>query len=94
MTAKRIKMPKITIEDSVAHEFAELPKQAKEQKLLITGFVAVLETYDGRTKRLKILKSKDLPEWSANGIIGWAQGAFNQDPEDDDYYDPNWYWEQ
>ena len=54
----------------------------------------MLETYDGRTKRLKVLKNKDLPDWSANGMIGWAQGAFNQDPEDDDFYDPNWYWEQ
>lgn len=94
MTAKKVKMPKVTIEDSIAKEFSQLPKTAREQKVLVTGFVAILETYDGHQKKLKILKNKDLPDWSANGMIGWAQGAFSQDPEDDDFYDPEWFWDQ
>jgi hypothetical protein len=95
MTAKKLKMPKVTIEDSVANEFANLPKSARDQKVLITGFVAVLEVYDGNTKKLKVIRNKDLTDWAANGMIGWAQGSFSQDPEDDDdFYNPEWYWEQ
>jgi len=95
MTPKKTRMPKVIIEDSVAKEFSELPKEARAQKVLITGFVVILETYDGNQKKLRIKKSKDMPEWSANGMISWAQKGFQTDPEDDDdYYNPDWYWEQ
>jgi hypothetical protein len=95
MTTKKTRLPKITIEDSVANEFSELPKEAREQKVLITGYVVILETYDGHKKKLKIKKSKDLTDWAANGMLARAQGAYADDPEDDDeFYNPNWYWEQ
>jgi hypothetical protein len=95
MTAKKTKMPKIVIEDSIAKEFAELPNEARANRVLITGFVAILEVYDGNTKKLKVMKSKDLTDWAANGMVARAQGAYADDPEDDDtQYNPNWYWEQ
>lgn len=95
MTTKKTKMPKIIIEDSIAKEFAELPNEARANRVLITGFVAILEVYDGNTKKLKVMKSRDLTDWAANGMIARAQGAYADDPEDDDtQYNPNWYWEQ
>jgi hypothetical protein len=88
-------MPRIVIEDSIAKEFADLPNEAKANKVLITGFVAILEIYDGNAKRLKVMKSRDLTEWAANGMIARASGAYADDPEDEDTdYNPNWYWEQ
>ena len=88
-------MPRIVIEDSIAKEFADLPNEAKANKVLVTGFVAILEIYDGNTKKLKVMKSKDLTEWAANGMIARASGAYADDPEDEDTdYNPNWYWEQ
>ena len=95
MTTKKTRMPRIVIEDSIAKEFADLPNEAKANKVLITGFVAILEIYDGNTKKLKVMKSRDLTEWAANGMIARASGAYADDPEDEDtdYY-PNWYWEQ
>jgi len=95
MTAKKQKLPRVQIEDSIAQEFAELPKEARAHKVLITGFVAILEVYDGNTKKLKVMKSSDLTDWAANGMIARAQGAYADDPDDDDTaYNPNWYWEQ
>jgi hypothetical protein len=95
MTTKKTRMPRIVIEDSIAKEFADLPNEAKANKVLITGFVAILEIYDGNTKRLKVMKSRDLTEWAANGMIARASGAYADDPEDEDTdYNPNWYWEQ
>ena len=89
------RMPRIVIEDSVAKEFAELPKEAHDQKVLITGYVVILETYDGHKKKLKIKKSNDLTDWAANGMIARAQGAYADDPDDDETnYDPEWYWNQ
>jgi hypothetical protein len=95
MTTKKTRMPRIIIEDSIAKEFADLPNEAKANKVLITGFVAILEIYDGNTKKLKVMKSRDLTEWAANGMIARASGAYADDPEDEDTdYNPNWYWEQ
>jgi hypothetical protein len=95
MTTKKTRMPRIVIEDSIAKEFADLPNQAKANKVLCTGFVAILEIYDGNTKKLKVMKSRDLTEWAANGMIARASGAYADDPEDEDTdYNPNWYWEQ
>jgi hypothetical protein len=95
MTTKKTRMPRIVIEDSIAKEFADLPSEAKANKVLITGFVAILEIYDGNTKKLKVMKSRDLTEWAANGMIARASGAYADDPEDEDTdYNPNWYWEQ
>lgn len=96
MTAKKRvqKMPRIDIEDSVAIELANIPKEAQQQKLLITGFVVILETYDGHQKKLRVKRSHDLPLWSANGMIARMVNAFADDPDDDDDYNPAWYWEQ
>ena len=96
MTAKKKtqRMPKLIIEDSVAKEFAELPKEAQKEKVLITGFVVILETYDGHKKKLRVKKSHDLTEWAANGMLARSLGAFADDPEDDDDYNPEWYWDQ
>lgn len=93
---KTARMPRITIEDSVAKEFAELPKEAHEQKVLITGFVVILETYDGHKKKLRVKKSRDLTDWAANGMIARCQNAYADDPEEDDDadYNPEWYWNQ
>lgn len=92
---KTTRMPRIVIEDSVAKEFAELPKEAHDRKVLITGYVVILETYDGHKKKLKIKKSNDLTDWAANGMIARAQGAYADDLDDDDTnYDPEWYWNQ
>jgi hypothetical protein len=95
MTTKKTRMPKIVIEDSIAKEFAELPNEARANRVLITGFVAILEVFDGNTKKLKVMKSRDLTDWAANGMVARAQGVYADDPEDDDtQYNPNWYWEQ
>ena len=93
--AKRATRQPIEIEDSVAKELANIQHEAKEQKILITGFVVILETYDGNKKRVKVTKSRDLPAWSANGMLAKMQGAYADDPEEDDAdYNPNWSWEQ
>jgi hypothetical protein len=97
MTAKRKvqRMPKIDIEDSVAKEFSDFPKEAKANKVLITSFVVIIETYDGQQKKLRMKKSKNLQDWAANGMLSWAQKGFMTESEDDDdFYNPEWYWEQ
>jgi len=97
MTAKKRtqKLPRIEIEDSVAKELGDIASEAKAKKVLITGFVVILEAYDGHTKKLKVRKSHDLTDWAANGMVARVQGVFADDPEDDDSdYNPQWYWEQ
>lgn len=96
MTAKKPRqLPKFTMQDSVAIELANIPIEAQQQKLLITGFVLILETYDGNTKKLRVKRSHDLPLWTANGMIAKMRDAYADDPDDDESdYNPDWYWEQ
>lgn len=94
------KSKKISIElpDVMASELVKIINTAHEDGKLITGFVCLLEVFDGKKKTLKIVSNKDMPQYQQYGIINFAQQKFeyNLAPDDDDWdddtdYDPRWY---
>ncbi len=83
---------------------AKLEKAGKAQKgsntkgELVTGFVCLLETYNGKRKKMITVTSPEMPEYQAYGMINFASINFEyaDTPEDDDWdedsdYDPDWY---
>lgn len=69
----------------------------KEQEL-VTGFVVLLETYDGKKKKMRTVVSPGMPEYQIFGMINFANETFvyaDSPDEDEDFdsddYDPDWY---
>jgi hypothetical protein len=68
---------------------------AHEDGKLITGFVCLLEVFDGRKKTIKIQANSDMPQHSVFGMINFAaekyQFTVSPEEDDDDFYDPEWF---
>lgn len=65
---------------------------------LCTGFVILMESYNGKRKKLVTITSPEMPEYQAFGMINFASVNFEyaDSPDDDDFdddtdYDPDWY---
>jgi hypothetical protein len=79
----------------MASELVKVINTAHEDGKLITGFVCLLETFDGRKKSIKIQANADMPQHSVFGIINFAaekyQFTVSPEEDDDDFYDPEWF---
>lgn len=96
MSKPKSKKQSIELPDVMAGELVRVINTAHEDGKLITGFVAILEVFDGKKKTIKIQANSDMPQHSIFGIINFAAEKYQftispDEDEDDDFYDPNWY---
>jgi hypothetical protein len=95
MSKPKAKKQTIELPDVMASELVRVVNTAHQDGKLITGFVCILEVFDGKKKTIKIAANADMPQHSVFGIINYAaeKYQFEMSPEedDDDFYDPNWY---
>jgi hypothetical protein len=89
---------KIEIPDVFGDALISVMNAAHAKGELVTGFVCLLETYNGKRKKMITVTSPDMPEYQAYGMINFASINFEyaDSPDDDDFesdddYDPNWY---
>ena len=96
MSKPKAKKQTIELPDVMASELVRIVNTAHEDGKLITGFVCLLETFDGRKKSIKIQANADMPQHSVFGIINFAAEKYQftmspDEDEDDDFYDPEWF---
>jgi len=95
MSKPKAKKQTIELPDVMASELVKVINTAHEDGKLITGFVCLLETFDGRKKSIKIQANADMPQHSVFGIINFAaekyQFTMSPEEDDDDFYDPEWF---
>lgn len=97
MSKPKAKKQSIEMPDVMAGELVHIVNTAHEDGKLISGFVCLLEMYDGRKKTMKIVSNQDMPEYQVFGLLNYAQQKFeyslapDDDDWDDDDYNPNWY---
>jgi hypothetical protein len=95
MSKPKAKKQTIELPDVMASELVRVINTAHEDGKLITGFVCLLETFDGRKKSIKIQANADMPQHSVFGIINFAaekyQFTVSPEEDDDDFYDPEWF---
>lgn len=96
MSKPKAKKQSIELPDVMASELVRVINTAHEDGKLITGFVAILEVFDGKKKTIKIQANADMPQHSIFGIINFAAEKYQftispDEDDDDDFYDPNWY---
>jgi hypothetical protein len=95
MSKPKAKKQTIELPDVMASELVKVINTAHEDGKLITGFVCLLETFDGRKKSIKIQANSDMPQHSVFGIINFAaekyQFTVSPEEDDDDFYDPEWF---
>jgi hypothetical protein len=89
---------KVEIPDVFGDALIEVMNAAHAKGELVTGFVCLLETYNGKRKKMITVTSPEMPEYQAYGMINFASINFEyaDTPEDDDWdedsdYDPDWY---
>lgn len=89
---------KIEIPDVFGDALISVMNAAHAKGELVTGFVCLLETYNGKRKKMITVTSPEMPEYQAYGMINFASINFEyaDTPEDDDWdedsdYDPDWY---
>ena len=88
---------KIEIPDVFGDALVGVINAAHDRNELVTGFVVLLETYNGKRKRMMTVTSPEMPEYQAYGMINFASINFEyaDTPDDDDFeeddYDPDWY---
>lgn len=91
----RSKKQTIELPDVMAQELVKVINTAHEDGKLITGFVCLLETFDGRKKTIRIQANTDMPQHTIFGIINYASEKYEYsitpEEEEDDFYDPNWH---
>jgi hypothetical protein len=79
----------------MASELVKVINTAHEDGKLITGFVCLLEVFDGRKKTIKIQANADMPQHSVFGMINFAaekyQFTMSPEEDDEDFYDPEWF---
>lgn len=91
---------KIEIPDVFGDALLAVINEAHKRGELVSGFVVLLETYDGKKKRMRTVPSPGLTEYQTFGMINYANVNFeyalpdDDDDEDFDDYNPNWYWNQ
>jgi hypothetical protein len=95
MSKPKAKKQTIELPDVMASELVKVINTAHEDGKLITGFVCLLEVFDGRKKTIKIQANADMPQHSVFGMINFAaekyQFTMSPEEEDDDFYDPEWF---
>ena len=95
MSKPKAKKQTIELPDVMASELVKVINTAHEDGKLITGFVCLLEVFDGRKKTIKIQANSDMPQHSVFGIINFAaekyQFTVSPEEDDDDFYDPEWF---
>jgi len=72
MSKPKAKKQTIELPDVMASELVKVINTAHEDGKLITGFVCLLETFDGRKKSIKIQANADMPQHSVFGIINFV----------------------
>jgi hypothetical protein len=89
---------KIEIPDVFGDALVNVINAAHNRHELVTGFVVLLETYNGKRKKMITVTSPEMPEYQAYGMINFASINFEyaDSPDDDedfdsDDYDPDWY---
>jgi hypothetical protein len=89
---------KVEIPDVFGDALVGVINAAHDRNELVTGFVVLLETYNGKRKRMMTITSPEMPEYQAYGMINFASINFEyaDSPDDDedfdsDDYDPDWY---
>jgi hypothetical protein len=95
MSKPKAKKQTIELPDVMASELVKVINTAHEDGKLITGFVCLLEVFDGRKKTIKIQANADMPQHSIFGMINFAaekyQFTMSPEEDDDDFYDPEWF---
>lgn len=94
MTKPKSKKQTIELPDVMASELVKVINTAHEDGKLITGFVCLLEVFDGKKKTIKIQANTDMPQHAVFGVINFAaeKYQFTMSPEEDeDFYDPEWF---
>jgi hypothetical protein len=95
MSKPKAKKQTIELPDVMASELVKVINTAHEDGKLITGFVCLLEVFDGRKKTIKIQANSDMPQHSVFGMINFAaekyQFTVSPEEDDDDFYDPEWF---
>jgi hypothetical protein len=89
---------KVEIPDVFGDALVSVINAAHDRNELVTGFVVLLETYNGKRKKMMTVTSPEMPEYQAYGMINFASINFEyaDTPDDDDWdedsdYDPDWY---
>jgi hypothetical protein len=89
---------KVEIPDVFGDALINVMNFVHREQELVTGFVVLLETYDGKKKKMRTVVSPDMPEYQVFGMINFANEtfAYADSPDDDedfdsDDYDPDWY---
>jgi hypothetical protein len=89
---------KVEIPDVFGDALINVMNYVHKEQELVTGFVVLLETYDGKKKKMRTVVSPGMPEYQIFGMINYANEtfAYADAPDDDDFeddtdYDPNWY---
>jgi hypothetical protein len=88
---------KVEIPDVFGDALVGVINAAHDRNELVTGFVVLLETYNGKRKKMMTVTSPEMPEYQAYGMINFASINFEyaDTPDDDDFeeddYDPDWY---
>ena len=89
---------KVEIPDVFGDALINVMNYVHKEQELVTGFVVLLETYDGKKKKMRTVVSPGMPEYQIFGMINFANETFayadtSDDDEDfdSDDYDPDWY---
>jgi len=87
---------KVEIPDIFGDALISVINKCHAKGELITGFVCLIETTDGRKTRMRVEASPEMTEYKAFGMINFASVNFeysdlDPDEDDDDFYDPNWH---
>jgi hypothetical protein len=96
MSKPKSKKQTIELPDVMASELVRVVNTAHQDGKLITGFVCILEVFDGKKKTIKIAANEDMPQHSVYGMINFAVEKYQftlapDEDEDDDFYRPDWY---
>jgi len=88
---------KIEIPDVFGDALIQVMNAAHAKGELVTGFVCLLETYNGKRKKMITVTSPEMTDYQAFGMINYASVNYEYaTPDDDDWdedsdYDPDWY---
>jgi len=88
---------KVEIPDVFGDALINIMNDIHKDNELVTGFVVLLETYNGKKKRMRVKVSPEMTDYQAFGMINYASVNYeyatpdDDDLEEDSDYDPDWY---
>ena len=88
---------KVEIPDVFGDALINIMNDIHKDNELVTGFVVLLETYNGKKKKMRVKVSPEMTDYQAFGMINYASVNYEYaTPDDDDWeedsdYDPDWY---